>query len=549
MATAFAQTPTPAFVTDDVSAALMCPAVYPEPGQRVEVRDTLISRVFLVGDRAFKLKKPVVLPFLDYGTPARRREMCHAEVRLNRRLSADIYLGVRAVAVTPVGFAVTDEDDPRAIDYVVEMRRFDERATMMAKLERGELVPDEVERLAAVLARFHADAEPVPFDGVASGLVERRLLQNLHELLATVEGPAEIQRVLNLERSLHALAVGHSQLLDARARDGAIRDVHGDLRAEHVVLGRALQIVDCVEFDPELRQLDVADDLAFLVMDLVAKRGEWAAERLVAAYRDADGDAGEDQLIAFYASHRALVRAKVTLLRALRHSPSSDARSVVSAHAWDLVALAERFAWRARQPLVIVVCGAPAAGKSRLASRLAQLSGLPHLSSDATRKQLAGVDPMQRADSAVYSASFNRSTYAELGRDAAASAACGGAIVDATFRHRTDREAFASAFAAAAPVVFVECRAPAAVLAERAKRRDRQRSHLSDASLAVVVRESSVWDPLDEVRPDAHLTLRSDRDVDAQIAQVIAHLDGILSEPREFRSCGSTPECAVAFPR
>ncbi|MGB0093122.1 MAG: hypothetical protein WBP81_11400, partial [Solirubrobacteraceae bacterium] len=129
---------------DDVCAALARPDFYPDRPGRVEVRETHISWVFLAGDRAYKLKKPLVLPFLDYGTAEQRHEMCGEEVRLNRRLAPDLYLGVRAVAATGDGWELAAEDDPRAVDYLVEMRRYDERCTLAAKLERGELKRGEV---------------------------------------------------------------------------------------------------------------------------------------------------------------------------------------------------------------------------------------------------------------------------------------------------------------------------------------------------------------------------------------------------------------------
>jgi aminoglycoside phosphotransferase family enzyme len=412
----------------------------------VDVRETHISWVFLAGDRAYKLKKPLVLPFLDYGTPQRRREMCREEVRLNRRLAPDLYLGVRAVVATPDGLALGTEDDPRAVDYLVEMRRFDESCTLAARLDRGELKRGEVVAVAQVLAQFHARARRVAAVGVPVLAVERRMTENFHELLAIVEQRVEVEWVLALERSAHAFVVAHAQMLDARARRGLVREVHGDLRSEHVLLAETLEIVDCIEFDPGLRELDVADDLAFLVMDLVANGGERFARTLVSAYRDADGDPGEDRLIAFYAGYRPLVRAKVALLRAAQHSASSSEHGRESAAARDLLALAERFAWQARLPLVIVLCGVPAAGKSHLAQALAEVSHLPHVSSDVTRKRLAGIRHQQRAGSAIYTPDFNRMTYAELGRRAARQTATrGGALVDATFRHRDDRDAFADA--------------------------------------------------------------------------------------------------------
>ena len=530
---------------EDVRAALARPGLYPGQPDSVEVRETHISWVFLAGDRAYKLKKPLVLPFLDYGTAQRRREMCREEVRLNRRLAPDLYLGVRSVAATAEGLGIAAEDHPRAVDYLVEMRRYHEGRTVAAKLERGELRQDEVVAVAHALARFHAHAREVAATGVPMLAVERRLTENFHELLAIVEQRAEIEQVLALERFAHAFVVAHAQMLDTRARRGHVREVRGDLRPEHIVLGETLQVVDCIEFDRAFRELDVADDLAFLVMDLAAHGAERLAWSLVRSYRDAGGDPGEDQLIAFYAGYRALVRAKVALLRAAQYPVASAGHGRESAAARDLLALAGRFAWRARLPLAIVVCGLPAVGKSLLAQTLAELTGLAHLSSDAIRKRLAGIGPEQRASRRFYGAAFNRLTYAELGHHAAReTASSGGAIVDATFRHRADREAFDEAFGDAAPALYVECRAPAHVLAERAARRDRQSRRVSDASLPVVVREIATWEPLDEVAPEAHVTLRSDRPVEAQIADFVALLDGRIGKlraPQSEAGVQSTP--------
>ena len=263
-----------------------------------------------------------------------------------------------------------------------------------------------------------------------------------------------------------------------------------------------VSIVDCVEFDPELRTLDVADDLAFLVMDLAALGGDRYIGALVTAYREAGGDCGDDRLLAFFAVHRALVRAKVLLVRAAQHPPRSAAHGHASAQARDLLGLAKRFAWRARLPLVIVVCGVPGSGKSHLAAALAGESGLRRLSSDVIRKRLAGLPPTSRAPAANYTTAASRATYAELGRQAAAEVACsGGALVDATFRHREDRAAFAAAFDAAAPLLFAECTAPPDVLTARAIERERDPLRVSDATLAVVLREQHAWAPLDDVAP------------------------------------------------
>jgi uncharacterized protein len=521
----------PASASATVRDALARPQTYVHRPATVEVRETHISWVFLAGELVYKLKKPLVLAFLDYGSPARRREMCRQEVRLNRRLAPDLYLGVRGVARTADGVRLTDEGDPCAVDYVVEMRRYDETQTVAAKLGRGELRGRDVVGLGRLLAGFHEDAPRATPDRAPVLAAERRFERNLQELLVNVEQRGEIERVQSLERFAHAFVTAHAHTFVARASGGQVREGHGDLRAEHVLLGDHIRIVDCVEFDPGLRELDVADDLAFLVFDLAVRGGERFGELLVQAYRDGGGDPGPDSLIAFYAAYRALVRAKVALVRGAQVSGTTAEHGQDSAHARDLIAVAERFAWRARRPLVIAVCGVPASGKSHLAHALAELSGLGHLSSDAIRKRLAALRPTERAPRESYTAEWNARTYAELGRRARQElAANGGVIVDATFRHEPDRHAFAAALGGTAPIVFIECRAPAAVLARRAAPREHDRHGISDAGLDIVLRERSSWEPLDEVTPSAQLTLRTDRPTAQITGDVLALLDRRLIE-------------------
>ncbi len=284
------------------------------------------------------------------------------------------------------GAELTAEDDARAVDYVVETRRYDETQTLSATVERGELQAGDVAAIGRVLARFHDSARHVSAGEALVLAVERRFDRNLYELVGDVEQRGEIGRVQAIERFAQAFVTAHAQTLAERASRGLIRDGHGDLRAEHILLGDGMRVVDCVEFDHELREPDVADDLAFLVCDLAARGGERFAAHLVEAYRAAGGDPGPDALIAFYSAYRALVRAKVALVRAAQLPGQSAEHGHQSAHARDLIGLAELFAWRARLPLLIVVCGVPASGKSHLARALAERSALPHLSSDVTRK-------------------------------------------------------------------------------------------------------------------------------------------------------------------
>lgn len=512
--------------SDQLPVLLARPQAYPGRHESVEVRETHISWVFLVGRRAYKLKKPLVLPFLDYSTASRRREVCHEEVRLNRRLAPELYLGVRGVVPTSEGVALANEDDPRAVDYVVEMRRYDERDTVSARLDRGELMRSEIDRVARRLARFHGSCQRDGGGERGSVRIGGEVRRNVAELLELVEQRRERARVRLLGGFMASFVAAHRAELDARAARGTIRECHGDLRAEHVLLRPRVRVVDCVEFDRDLRMLDVADDLAFLAMDLAALGGERFAVELVEAYRGAGGDCGEDALVAFFAAHRALVRAKVLLVRASQRPPGSAAHGHASAQARDLIGVAERFSWHARLPLLIVVCGVPASGKTTLARALADRARLPYLSSDATRKRLAGIPSRRHAPLKVYSAEWNARTYAGLGRAAAREfQSQRGVVVDGTFRHRADRDAFMQAFGAGTPTVYVECRAPSSVLAARAAGRRHEQGQISDAGPEVVMRERSSWEPLDEPSTAAHVRVRTDLAIDETVDEVMLELD------------------------
>jgi uncharacterized protein len=510
---------------DRVAVALADPGFYPERPGSVEVHETHISRVFLAGDRAYKLKKPLVLPFLDYGTAARRRKMCCEEVRLNRRLAPGIYLGVRGVAAAGDGFELCGPEDERAVEFVVEMVRFDERESLANRVARGRLEGTEVTAVARVLCDFHARAARAHGLGTNRGF-DPRFDENLLELMALVTRREQHDRLLGLADFAAAFAASHEAELLARRVGGCRREGHGDLRAEHVLVhGGEVQIVDCVEFDHGLRELDVADDLAFLVMDLVHRGAAERAEQLVTDYRMAGGDPGSDALIAYYGVHRALVRAKVALVRAGQEDSAGATQD--REEAAMLIDLAERLAWKARAPIAIVVCGVPASGKSHLASALASVSGFESIAADATRKRLAGVAATEHAPDEAYGSAFSLRSYSALGDHARHAVAAGhGAIVDATFRHRSDRDAFRAGYAACGRILYVECVVPTAVLERRARERDARGRGQSDADLAVVMRERSTWEQLDEVEAPSHLILRCDRGVDDIVSDVVSCLNG-----------------------
>lgn len=505
------------------------PRFYPDGPDRVDVLETHISWVFLAGERAFKLRKQVVFPFLDYATPDRRRQMCEEELRLGRRLAPALYLGVRAVVAHGGGYALAEAGHEHACEHVVEMLRFDESRTLASLLGTGAVSQDDVRMVARRIAEFHSTAHPAPPGSFGPSEVAATVSENFTTLLGYADQIGDL-RLAAAHRFGVAFLHGRREELAARRAAGFIRECHGDLRAEHVVFGDdGVNIFDPVEFDPVLRQIDLAADLAFLVMELTEAGREDLARVLVTEYRDTGGDDGGDALGWFYAAYRAWVRAKVACLRA-EELPKGAARLHELEHARRLTELAERLSWRARRPMLMVVCGVAASGKSRLAGELARASGLTHLNSDVVRKGLVGLPPQRRAPADAYSEEASVRTYRELGARAAAALPDGGAIVDATFRRRVHREAFAAGYGDGGPApIFVECRAAATVVAERASSRLGDPGEASDATAAIAARQLAEFEALDEVEPHTHVMVRTDRDVRVTIDEIEAALDARLA--------------------
>ncbi len=347
--------------------ALLDVAAYPHHPDAVEFRETHISWVFLAGDKAYKVKKPVTFPFLDYGTLALRHEACRAEVRLNRRFTTNVYRGVVALVPRPDGgLAVAPEHDASAVEYAVVMGRYDESTTLAARLDRGQLGVSEAAAVGAAVAGFHAVAPTERGEGLGNVV---------DETLTTLESAgAPPHRLAALARFCRAALTAFESELAERALAGRVRDGHGDLRAEHILLGAHVEAVDGVEFDAALRVADVGYDLGFLVMD-VARTDDELARALVRGYRSASGDPGTDALLDFFCVVRALVRAKVDLLRAAQLSGA--AAQARARRASDLLGVAERFAWRVRLPRLVCVTGLAASGKSTVAEALAASSRAP----------------------------------------------------------------------------------------------------------------------------------------------------------------------------
>jgi aminoglycoside phosphotransferase family enzyme len=288
------------------------PDAYPEATSRVDAVETHMSWVFLTDTHAWKLKKPVRYPYLDFSTPEARRLDCEAEVRLNRRLAPEVYLGVMPLVLDADG-GLHLGGEGETVDWLVRMRRLPADRMLDRLLHSGAVEQAKIIRLARRLARFYAEAaaEAITPEAYRQDLA-RRIEDNLHEIASPEFGLA-LDLPQRLARPQLSFLQGHVELFDSRVRQGRIVEGHGDLRPEHVCLLEEPVVIDCLEFERAFRILDPADELGYLALECERLHAPQAGRWLLEAYRETSGDAPPDALIHFYQSCRAVLRAKLAL--------------------------------------------------------------------------------------------------------------------------------------------------------------------------------------------------------------------------------------------
>jgi hypothetical protein len=473
----------------DLLQQLADPGCYPDAPADVEVLQTHISIVCLAGDRAYKLKKPVRLPFLDFSTLALRRHWCREEVRLNRRLCAPIYLGTAALRRTAAGLrfaAVGDDDGPDDVEVAVVMRRLPQERMLDRQLAAGGVDTRAIELLARQVAAFHrtADRGPEVQAAGAPGRLAELVRANFRELVALPGHGLSAPLLAALARTAEADLQRILPLLAARAAAGHVVDGHGDLHARNICMTVPPAIYDCIEFAPEFRCGDVATEVAFLAMDLRYRGAAALATAFVDAYVAASGDAGLRAVLMPLVRYRAVVRAKVAVLAATAAGFGEQDREGARHGAARHLELAAATAVEERGPLWIVLCGPPGSGKSTLGRRLAAAGGWPVVATDRVRKELAGLEPTVRAGPEHYTPEFSARTYAEVFRRTAAAMRCGAAVavLDGNFATPALRtEAVAAARAAGAAAVVLEVQVDEAVGRARVAVRVGESGRISDA--------------------------------------------------------------------
>lgn len=483
-------------------AALEHPECYPHPVAGVRVIETHISWVMLTGSHAYKIKKPVNLGFADFTTLGLRRHYCEEELRLNRRFAPGLYLDV--VSIRGDARAPRIGGEGPVLDYAVKMREFPQEALASARLASGAFGAAEIDALAALVAGFHA-ATPAarPDDRLgAPGAVLASALQNFEQMLPLLKTSPDDRALRALRQWTEREFAARQAAFEARKRGGFVRECHGDLHLGNIVVldGRPVPF-DCIEFNEELRWIDVMSEIAFLAMDLEDRGRGDLAWRFLNRYLEATGDYAGLGVLRFHLVYRALVRAKVHLMRSRQPGLRRTEKARLARAFQDYLRLAGRLAAPKRVALILAH-GLSGCGKTTLTQPLVELLGAVRLRSDLERKRLHGLAPLSSSGSGlgsgIYTAEATAATYRRLGELAQDALRAGyPVVVDAAFLKRPERDAFrAIAERLDAPFLILDFHAPQEVLRTRVAERLAVADDASEADLAVLEHQFAAREPL-----------------------------------------------------
>ncbi|HXX66148.1 MAG TPA: AAA family ATPase [Polyangiaceae bacterium] len=524
---------------------LRCPGAWPVPSSMpVELIETHVSWIFRGEHDVFKVKKPVSLGFLDFGSAQRRRAACEDEVRLNARLAPGVYRGVVPIVRQPdgrlaFGGAANRACEGEVVDWAVHMVRLPDSARADALLAVAALKPAHLDAIASIIADLHArtavDRETaVRF--ASPSAIERNVRENFDQIRQKARDIVDDQVASEVEHKQLDFVRGRAALLEERLAT-RICDGHGDLRLEHVyLLPQGLRIIDCIEFDERYRIADACADVAFLAMDLAGRGDSDLAERFLAAYARASQDYDLYAFVDFYESYRAWIRGKVSAV--LAEDAGADGRTraeaAKAARSHFLLAQAcERPPLLA--PTLVCVGGIVASGKSTVAECVAGELGCPIVDTDRARRHLLGASQDHPRDEPAWQGAYDPAVtdrvYTEVLRRASVVLSSGrSVVVDASFRASSARgRARDLARSRGAEFRFVHCQAPPDVCRARLQRRE---AGPSEAHLAMFDAFVASFEPVGEL-PAAELVEIDTTNPPARSAEMLR--ERIATWPRGLR--------------
>lgn len=467
--------------------ALSNPSIYPHHPDSVQVIQTHISIVFLAGEFVYKVKKPLSLGFLDFTTIEKRKFFCQQEVDLNSRYSRDIYLGVVAIHESQV-CGVNIRGDGAEIEYAVLMRLIPEDKILLNALAHDLVDETTIDRVADSILKFHLQAARGPQISIfgAPEVIMHNVRENFYQTEPFIGKTISSETFELIRRESFIFMEQNKEFLEKRVKEGHIRDCHGDLHLDHVVLFDQIMLVDCIEFNDRFRYSDQLADLAFLLMDLDFLGYHAFSNRVLKRYMRDFPDENAQNLLQFYKSYRAYVRGKVQSFTL--NEPEVDEKSRIrsAAIASDYFLLSRAYFEPKPEPALIITCGLMGSGKTFLATRLAKRSGAQIIRSDVIRKQSLGLAPSaHRLDNygeGIYTRKSSEKTYQTLFNEASAALKRRESVIlDASFARRSDRmTAKKLARDENARFMLIQCEAPDDVIHSRLVDRIKQSGEPSD---------------------------------------------------------------------
>lgn len=483
--------------------AMQDKTLYDHEVEEFQLMQTHISWVLLTGPYVYKIKKAVDFGFLDYSTLEKRNEQCIEELRLNRRTAPKLYLDVIPIGGSPDKPIIGDREKP--IEYAVKMHQFDQGALFSMLLLTGSLTTEHIIDLARCVAEFHTSVEIATSDS-PFGTPEKvfsPIGENFLQIRERVTEETTLKRLDSLEEKSRERFNTLKSTIQKRHDEGYVRECHGDLHLNNITLIDDRPVLfDCIEFNPSLRIIDVMSEIAFLVMDLEENGRYDFANLFLNTYLAETGDYGGLALLRFYQCYRAMVRAKVAILRLAQEGLSDDERESARTAFLGYLALAENYTLPS-SPRLIITRGLSGCGKTYISQQLLQHYPAIHLRSDIERKRLFGLRPEEKSDSAIaagiYTTEATERTYTRL-QELAESLLTSGfsVIVDATFIQRPLRDHFRKLAARMKlPFTILDIQADVETLRERIRRRHKAAKDASEADLSVLEHQLGQYRPLD----------------------------------------------------
>ncbi len=509
---------------------------FPHGPESVRLLQTHASYVAIASPFVYKIKKPVDFGFLDFSTLDKRKFYCEEEVRLNSRMSSDVYLEIVPIYRTSGGLSFSGTGDPS--EYAVKMRQLDDRWFMKRMLEEGSVDKEQIDRIVEVLCDFYTGQSSTP-EVAEWGRIRRLRIttdENFDQTEAYTGDLISRPAFSTIKSYTDRFYAANTRLFNRRRAEGFILDCHGDLHLEHIHLEPGkLTIYDCIEFNKRLRFLDIANDVAFLSMDLDVHEehslASYFAEKISVELRDPDLPA----LLDFYKCYRAYVRAKVNSFRSASGEIPEEERDVSRSAARRYYSLSLQYALAGSTPMVIIVMGNVGTGKSRHAHRLGEALGWPVYSSDAIRKKSAGLPLFERSGidkrGELYTRERTEEVYGALADAAVKHGAKGvGCVLDATYGDPGHRDRLrARTKNAGLRHCFVELQSPVDEVKQRLEARSDADDVVSDAraeDLPMLLEKYEAPDPLEDV---FHFTVSTEPDREAVSEEIMQMLSRLMN--------------------